>query len=810
MVVDDDASVGGDLTVSGSTFGLYHETTEDGYYHDSYTGSKNLSLFLKNQRADIIRYQAVDNFEYWNGSAWVADASQEANVKKLLDGRQDTMWAVPSTYYKFRFTTNQSTGYPTRANIGIQTSWSGSTWPGCQMLVEHYESSSWVLHATMEFGGQAGGSATALNSNDNSIDNWGLMFKADSALHDGQGSSADTTRITVDFHGWSPSDASHTTVPLQNIFITSNYAGTENTDYTNLFSHARNLTIPAGITLDGNTINGIDDSSEFTDDDAHVMTSAAINDRFAQINANTTGSSGSCTGNAATATALTSGNKSIAGSLTVTSASDGILNLRQSDAGSTAGTKEAGWNYIQFQDGQGDRQAYFGIDNSGNLTFNPEVSGGIVKTNTGLYVGGNVTLSGTVDGIDIATRDAILTSTTTTASAALPKAGGTMSGAIAMGGQNITGAGTITGTTLTGTSLDINGNADISGNLTGLDNVTSTNFIIGGHTIDDVDVAGEFVDSANHLITSAAANDRFAQINANTTGSSGSCTGNAATATTLATARAINGVDFDGSAAITVTAAGSTLSDTVTVAKGGTGLTTVATNTILTGNGTNALTAEANFQFVSNRLTIGDNTQDIQPYIRMFNDENTLEFGVANGANDFVGGSADGDIVLNSFGDHNVIIGQSDVAAFTVDTNGDSNFNRRFTVTGDTDGTYEGDVVYFGGTTSMTVGKIYHYKSDGTWEPADADAASTSDGLLGVALGAASDTNGMLLRGMVTLDHDPGAVGDVLYLSTTHGSATSTAPSGNNDIVRVIGYCLHASNGQIWFNPDSTFVEVTA
>ena len=38
-----------------------------------------------------------------------------------------------------------------------------------------------------------------------------------------------------------------------------------------------------------------------------------------------------------------------------------------------------------------------------------------------------------------------------------------MSGAIAMGSQNITGAGTITGTTLTGTSLDINGNADISG-----------------------------------------------------------------------------------------------------------------------------------------------------------------------------------------------------------------------------------------------------------------------------------------------------------------------------------------------------------
>ena len=135
---------------------------------------------------------------------------------------------------------------------------------------------------------------------------------------------------------------------------------------------------------------------------------------------------------------------------------------------------------------------------------------------------------------------------------------------------------------------------------------------------------------------------------------------------------------------------------------------------------------------------------------------------------------------------------------------------RKFPISSGTDGNAIGDVVYFGGTTSMNVGRIYHYKSDGTWETADADAVATSDGLLGVALGAASDTNGMLLRGMVTLDHDPGAVGDVLFLSTVAGIATATAPSGNNDIVRVIGYCLNASNGQIWFNPDSTFVEVTA
>ena len=135
---------------------------------------------------------------------------------------------------------------------------------------------------------------------------------------------------------------------------------------------------------------------------------------------------------------------------------------------------------------------------------------------------------------------------------------------------------------------------------------------------------------------------------------------------------------------------------------------------------------------------------------------------------------------------------------------------RKFPISSSTDGNAIGDVVYFGGTTSMTIGTIYHFKSDGTWENARANAVATSDGLLGVALGSASDTDGVLLRGMVTLDHDPGARGDVLFLSTTAGDATATAPSGNNNIVRIIGYCLHESSGTIWFNPDNTFVEVTA
>lgn len=45
-------------------------------------------------------------------------------------------------------------------------------------------------------------------------------------------------------------------------------------------------------------------------------------------------------------------------------------------------------------------------------------------------VNGNIVVTGTVDGIDIAARDAVLTSTTTTATAALPKAGGTLTGGL--------------------------------------------------------------------------------------------------------------------------------------------------------------------------------------------------------------------------------------------------------------------------------------------------------------------------------------------------------------------------------------------
>jgi len=140
--------------------------------------------------------------------------------------------------------------------------------------------------------------------------------------------------------------------------------------------------------------------------------------------------------------------------------------------------------------------------------------------------------------------------------------------------------------------------------------------------------------------------------------------------------------------------------------------------------------------------------------------------------------------------------------------------SRTFAAVGGTAGAHDGDVVYFGNTTGLTTGLIYVYTAaSNAWVATNADHIDTSDGLLGVALGAESDTNGMLLRGVVSISHDPGAKADILYLQSDNagdvGKATATAPSADGDCVRIIGYQIDADD-EIWFNPDNTFIEVTA
>lgn len=162
-------------------------------------------------------------------------------------------------------------------------------------------------------------------------------------------------------------------------------------------------------------------------------------------------------------------------------------------------------------------------------------------------------------------------------------------------------------------------NTEVDTNFTNINTEVGTKLNTSSYTAADVlsklltvDGAGSGLDAdlldgltsatANTVSTIVArdASGNFAAgtITANLTGA---VTGNASTATTLATARTIGGVSFDGSANINLpgvnsagnqntsgTAAG--LSTTLVVGSGGTGQTTLTANNVILGNGTSGVT----------------------------------------------------------------------------------------------------------------------------------------------------------------------------------------------------------------------------
>ena len=137
--------------------------------------------------------------------------------------------------------------------------------------------------------------------------------------------------------------------------------------------------------------------------------------------------------------------------------------------------------------------------------------------------------------------------------------------------------------------------------------------------------------------------------------------------------------------------------------------------------------------------------------------------------------------------------------------------SRVFNLPGTTDGDHTaGDVVYFGGTTGMTAGKCYYFTNGGQWAEANAGADATATGLLAISLGTASNTNGMLLRGMVTPLAPAGTDDDgkKVYLRATDGACTTDLPTSSGQFVRIIGYMLSPSTDLIYFCPDNTYLEI--
>lgn len=115
------------------------------------------------------------------------------------------------------------------------------------------------------------------------------------------------------------------------------------------------------------------------------------------------------------------------------------------------------------------------------------------------------------------------------------------------------------------------------------------------------------------------------------------------------------------------------------------------------------------------------------------------------------------------------------------------------------DHTYEGIVVEL--TNAQSFGKAVYISANNTVAQADADATTTMP-CIGISVG----TNKVLVWGTIRDDSWSWTAGDILYVSTTAGSLTTTAPSGSGDQVQVVGVAI--SSAEVLVIPSMVLVEV--
>jgi hypothetical protein len=252
------------------------------------------------------------------------------------------------------------------------------------------------------------------------------------------------------------------------------------------------------------------------------------------ITGNAGGSSASCTGNAATATILQTARNingtSFNGSAAITTATWGTA--RTLTIGATGksvdGSAGVSWSLAEIgalplSGGQITGNTTFSADN--HLTFGPNSSWG-----SSIRIGGNgYTATGTETASVVTTDGNLhLDAAKSTNGIYLNWYGGT--------------SGVFFGNGSSGQVAFVSntGNASFSGV------VDATQFRDASNTAYYVDPA-----STSNLLGLTVTNTITGSITGNAGGSSASCTGNAATATILQTARNINGTSFNGSAAIT-------------------------------------------------------------------------------------------------------------------------------------------------------------------------------------------------------------------------------------------------------------------
>ena len=389
-------------------------------------------------------------------------------------------------------------------------------------------------------------------------------------------------------------------------------------------------------------------------------------------------------------------------------------------------------------------------------------SSGTTTINNALTVTGNLTVSGTTTTVDSTTvniqnafvfEGATADAYETTLTVVDPTADNTITLPNVTGTVITTGdTGTVTSTMiLDGTIL----NADINASAAIVDTKLAT--------ISTALKVSNSATTATNANTASAIVARDASGNFSAGTITATLTGSASTATALATPRAINGTNFDGTAAITVTADATTLTGA-----------TLASNVLassLTSVGTlAALTVTAP---ITGSVTgaSGSTTGNAATATALATPR------AINGTN------FDGTAAITVTAAMAVIanVQAADVTVSGITRTGTAGENLAF-----------GDICYM--------------KSDGNLWKADANAASLFPAkAMATATITATNSGTFLMVGQARNDAWNWTIGGTVYLSTTAGSMTQTAPTATDDCVQVLGVAFPNAD-TVYFNPSPDYI----
>lgn len=109
---------------------------------------------------------------------------------------------------------------------------------------------------------------------------------------------------------------------------------------------------------------------------------------------------------------------------------------------------------------------------------------------------------------------------------------------------------------------------------------------------------------------------------------------------------------------------------------------------------------------------------------------------------------------------------------------------------------------------NLVFGEVCYINSAGKLAKADADAIATSSAFFMALASISTDATGSFLAlGFARNDAWTWTVGGLIYLSTTPGALTQTAPSGTDDVIQILGVATHAD--RMIFRPNLVQVEHT-